>query len=276
MTTHTRNHARIRGASLVEMMIVATIFVLIATSIYRTLSNLTQLQATTDSAVQLQIEGQKAMNVIADELRFAGFFRPLPDNTLLKYDASLWTLDPQDDNHPNFDVPYLWADEGDARGVFAGLSHAPAQHAANVNDEEFQATREICFLPLGSYVTSPTVPPIANVQWTTGTLGADSSVVLPVQWQLVSYELESDGNGVNHLRRRVRNVTPATMAIGNVISDTSLARFVEAVRFDTAQTDPSLALYTVKVTIWLRKTSPSGQALKAKVQSRVKLRNSVH
>jgi hypothetical protein len=91
----------------------------------------------------------------------------------------------------------------------------------------------------------------------------------------VSFELETDDDGVNRLRKRVREIDPATMSVGPVVTETNIARHVEAVRFDTAQTDASLALYTVKVTIWLRKTLASGQPARAKIQSRVKLRNSV-
>ena len=61
------------GFSLVETMIVSSIFVLIAISIYGTLSNLTRLHGVADSAIELQLEGQKALNTIVNDLRNAGF-----------------------------------------------------------------------------------------------------------------------------------------------------------------------------------------------------------
>ena len=263
-----------RGSSIVEMMIVATIFVLVATSVYRTLTNLTQLKGTADSAVVLEIEGQKALNQITDELRTAGFFRPLSDNSLLPYDPALWVTDVTTDAHPKFDVPYLWASEGTPQGAFASLAHTSAKHQADTADEEYNATREMSFVTLGDYVKSG-VAPSSSVQWTSGGLGATATIVMPVQWQVISYELETDSDDVNRLKRVVRPLDSATFGIGPVSSTTTLANYIEAVRFDTAQTDASLALYTVKITIWLRKQTPSGQTIQAKVQSHVKLRNSV-
>jgi type II secretory pathway component PulJ len=277
MKTNSNNPRRrgIAGVTIIEVMIVATIFVLVATSIYRSLSNLTQFQGTTDSAVILQIEGQKALNSIVGELRTAGFFKPNTNNTLSAYNPAIWVMEPIDDTHTNWDVPYLWANEGDPRGVFGALGHTAADHAAKSGEEEFNVTREMCFVSLGSYITTTATPPVASVEWTSSMLGAQSSIILPVQWQLVSYELITDPDGINRLRRRTRPIDSATYSIGAIDSDEVLARHVEAVRFDTAQTDSSLALYTVKATIWLRKTAPSGQTVQAKVQAAIKLRNSV-
>jgi hypothetical protein len=263
-----------RGSSIVEMMIVATIFVLVATSVYRTLTNLTQLKGTADSAVVLELEGQKALNTITDELRTAGFFRPQGDNSLLAYNSALWVADVTTDAHPNFDVPYLWAAEGSPNGAFISCGHTVANHQADSSDEEFGATREMSLVTLGDYVKSG-VAPSSTVQWSAGALGATATIVMPVQWQVISYELFTDSDNVNRLKRLVRPLNSATFGIGAVSSTTTLAQYVEAVRFDTAQTDASLALYTVKITIWLRKQTPSGQTIQAKVQAHVKLRNSV-
>ncbi len=267
------------GFSVVEAMIVATVFVLIAMSIYGTLTSLTKLQGSTDSNVKLQIEGQKALNAIIRELRTAGFYRPNPDQTLSPYGTGLWSTAPWDDPHTSWDVPYLFADEGAPAGVFGPLAHEPAQHSALPTDEEFQATREMCFVPLQPIVNpAGAAPVIASVNWSVSGLGAQSAVVMPIQWQLVSYELHTAPNAdYNELRRVTRSVTQAGGAnvIGPIVSSTVLANFVEAARFDTAQTDASLTLNTVKITIWLRKNAPSGLVMKAKVTSRVKLRNSI-
>lgn len=275
MRPHSISRRREGGSSIVEMMIVATVFVLVATTIYRSLTNITRLQGATDSAVVLQLQGQKALNRITSELRTAGFFRPQPDNTIASYDSALWTTKPEDDPHATWDVPYLFAGEGSPNGAFGALAHTAASHKADSSDEEFDATRELCFVSLGSLVPNAG-PAIASVEWASSGLGAASSLVLPLTWQLVSYELHEGPDGVNCLKRIVRPVDSATMSIGAPTSEETLARFVEAVRFDTAQTDASLALYTVKITLWLRKVSPAGDFVQAKVQSRVKLRNSVH
>ena len=178
------------------------------------------------------------------------------------------------DPHPTFDVPYLWASEGNPTGAFISLGHTSAKHQANTSEEEWNATREMSFVTLGDYVKSG-VAPSSSVQWTTAALGATATIVMPVQWQVVSYELVTDADKVNRLKKVVCPLNSATFAIGAPTSTTTLANYIEAVRFDSAQTDASLALYTVKITIWLRKQTASGQWIQAKVQAHVKLRNSV-
>jgi hypothetical protein len=265
----------ILGSSVVEMMIVATVFVLVATTIYRTLTNLTQLKGAADSAVALQIEGQKGLDSICEDLRTSGFFRPLSDNTLVTYNSSLWTADVTTDPHAAFDVPYLWPSEGSALGIFATLAHPATKHDALSTDEEFGATREISFIRLTSYVPSGAAIPSAGVTWSSGMLGATATIVMPVKWELISFELQTDPDNVNRLKRVVREIDAASLTVGAITDTTTIASYVEAARFDTAQTDASLALYTVKATLWLRKQTPSGQTIEAKVQTRVKLRNSV-
>lgn len=275
-TEQDRRNAR-RGFSTVELMMVTTIFVMVAVSLYGTLTNLTHLQGSTDSSLTLQLEGQRALNQITKELRTAGFYRPQSDQTLAEYSASLWGTNVNTDPHTAWDVPYLWQSEGTPAGVFASLSHTPAIHGASPEDEEYGATREISFVPLSPLVASGVVgTPTAGVKWGSTGIGAAAEVVVPVQWQLVSYELRRDnGEDFNRLRRIVRTVTPSTMSIGGVVSSTSVATHVEAARFDTAQTDASLTLNMVKATLWMRKTTPSGQIVRAKVSTRVKLRNSI-
>lgn len=256
---------------------VTTIFVMVAVSLYGTLTNLTHLQGSTDSSLTLQLEGQRALNQITKELRTAGFYRPQSDQTLAEYSPALWGTNVNTDPHLAWDVPYLWQSEGTPAGVFASLSHTPAIHEATPEDEEYGATREISFVPLSPLVTAGVVgTPTAGVKWGSTGIGAAAEVVVPVQWQLVSYELRRDnGEDFNRLRRIVRAVEPSTMSIGGVTASTSIATHVEAARFDTAQTDASLTLNMVKATLWLRKTTPSGQVVRAKVSTRIKLRNSI-
>lgn len=264
-----------RGGTIVEMMIVVTVFVLVATSIYGTLSNITHMQVQSDSSVTLQIEGQKALNAIVTELRTAGFYRLKPQQTLTTYNPLLWVKEPWNDPHKQWDVPYLFGGDGVAWGVFNGLTHTPAKHAASPQDEEYNATRELAFIPISPFVSgAPSTIPTSTISWSNTSLGAVANIVVPIQWQSISYQLVSE-SGVNVLKRRVHAIVAATMQLGNFISETSLARNVEAVRFDTAQTDASVPLYAVKVTIWLRKQAASGELSQAKVQSIVKLRNSL-
>lgn len=276
----TSNGRRLGGFSLVETMIVSSIFVLIAMSIYGTLTNLTKMHGAADSAIELQLEGQKALNTIVNDLRNAGFYRANPDLTLAPYDSNLWVTQPEVDPHLTWDVPYLFKGDAVAEGTFAPLSHAPALHKAAPSDEEFNATREMCFVPLAKVVAGdPTIPPSVGVLWSNAAfLGATSSIVLVPTFQVVSYELHPGTAGtakINRLKKITRSADPAAGTIGALVNEVDLARYVEAVRFDTAQTDASLALYTVRVTIWLRKVASGGNELRAKVTSRVKLRNSV-
>ncbi|HKE00553.1 MAG TPA: prepilin-type N-terminal cleavage/methylation domain-containing protein [Planctomycetota bacterium] len=263
------------GFSLVETMIVSTVFVLVAMSIYGTLNNITSLHGTADSSVILQLEGQRALNKIVDELRAAGFYRPQPDLTVADYDPALWTVKPEDDTHPNWDVPYLFAAEGAPEGIFKLLAHAPAKHKAVAGDEELDATQEMCFVPLVPMLNGPpAAKPQATVEWSNSMLGAQAAVVVAPSFKVVSYELQTGNDGINRLMRVERPIDLVAGTVGAVSQQAELAKDVEAVRFDTAQTDASLSLYTVRCTIWLRKTATSGTVVGAKVSSRVKLRNS--
>ncbi|MFN0207725.1 MAG: type II secretion system protein J [Planctomycetota bacterium] len=274
--THYKYQNSRRGSSIIEMMIVVTIFVLVATSIYGTLTNITKLHGQSDSNVALQIDGQKALNAMITELRTSGFFRLQQNQTLLGYSTTNWDKEPINDPHKTWDVPYLFAGDGIAFGTFADLSHPPCYHSAKPADEEYNATQEIAFIPLGTLVNPSGVPTSATVNWeNSGVIGATANIVMPVQWQVVSYELRQSDNNTNELKRVVRSIDQANMKVGDIVSESTLARYVEAVRFDTAQTDSSLALYTIKITIWLRRQLPSGELAQAKMQSRVKLRNSV-
>jgi type II secretory pathway component PulJ len=268
--------ARRAGGSIVEMMVVVTIFVLVATSIYSTLANVTHLHGQSDSNVALQLDGQKALNGIINDLRTTGFFRPQSDQTLNAYNPALWANEPFNDPHKTWDVPYLFGGDGVAYGTFTSLSHTPAYHSAEPSDEEYNATQEIAFVPIGQMVSTVSGTANAIVNWApSGSVGATSRVVVPIQWNVISYELRQTGNHTNNLVRVVRSIDQANMKVGGVLSETVVAHYVEAVRFDTAQTDASLALYTVKVTLWLRRKLASGELAQAKMQARIKLRNSV-
>lgn len=278
MMTSQSNHAANnteKGGSIVEMMIVITIFVLVATSIYSTLSNITHMQVQSSSSVTLQVDGQKALNNIVQELRTAGFYRLKPQQYLTTYNPALWANEPWSDPHKSWDVPYLFGGDGVAWGVFNNLSHTPAKHEAASTDEEYKATQEMAFIPIGSFTSgSSAVTPGATISWSTATLGATANIVVPLMWQTISYQLVTV-KGVNILKRRVHAIDAASMTLGAQLSESDLAHNVEAVRFDTAQTDASVPLYAVKITIWLRKVSASGELAQAKVQSIVKLRNSL-
>lgn len=257
------------------MMIVTSVFVLVATSIYGTLANITHMTVESDSSVALEIQGQNALNSIIGELKTAGFYRLQTNQTLTTYSASLWSNTPWNDPHKSWDSPYLFAGDGVAYGVFAPLNHTPADHAAVPADEEYHATQEFAFIPIAPFVTVPAATPTATITWAASGLGAAANIVVPLNWQVISYELITV-KGVNYLKRRARTLNQSNpLTLGGIVSEKDLARDVEAVRFDTAETDASLPLYTVKVTIWLRRKLASGELMQQKVQSLVALRNSI-
>lgn len=267
-----------RGITLIEVMIVVTIFILVATSIYGTLTNLTKTQGHSDSTVSLQLEGQAALNTIVDELRTAGFYRLTSKTTLTNYGSHIWGNEPWTDPHKSWDVPYLYPGEGKGHGVFAGLYHPPATHKADPNDEEYNATQEFAFVPIRKMVEgSSAVTASSKITWApSGVLGATATTQLPLETNVVCFELHTGTDNINVLKRITRALNgTSTLTLGAVTGESTIARHVEAVRFDTAQTDSSLTLYTVKVTIWLRKKNAAGDLVQTKVQTRVKLRNSV-
>lgn len=144
--------------------------------------------------------------------------------------------------------PYIFTN-GAAVGGFAALSHsAPVQHLAPGNPA-FGDVREIAFK----------IPEDVDGD---GLLTAEATGEIEWSTDIYSYVLVTDPNGINVLQRRS----------GTTVTDT-IARYVERLTVNTIDTDPSIGLNEIVITIYMARPDNTGQWLQANLTGCVTMRN---
>lgn len=216
------------GFSLVEALVTSFIFISLLVAVYSALGDATSFYDVQGTLIKMQMDGRRALDKMASELRMAGRFPNAAPG------------------EPGY--PYVFTN-GAATGAFADESHTPAQSHLPAGNPASGDIREIVF-KIPQDVDGDgllTVAGTGKIEWS-----ADD----------ISYVIESDAAGINTLERRQ----------AGVVTDI-LARYVERITFDTIDTDSTVDINEVVITLYMARQTPGGQWLQTNLSSCVTMRN---
>lgn len=245
------------GIGLVEIVISATILLLLAASMVEAVSRVGALgnSGNTDGKISLGIED--AMRSITGDLRASGFVTV----GLKSY-------------------PYLFDNGEPTNPDFGAHAHEPAVEHAEDDEADFGANREIVFVrPAfeqmaqdedgvnydlvdddGNDIALPGDVTIVKRYDFPVIDGAGSAGFRPEE---ISYVLVTAADGQNELQRRVDGGTPRIVARG-----------VERLVFDTSITDPvGVPVGAVRARLWLRLRDGEGMVHRQFAETVVRLQN---
>lgn len=144
--------------------------------------------------------------------------------------------------------PYIFTN-GVATGAYAPESHVPPAQHVGATSPAFGPVREIVFkipqdLDGDGLLTAAST---GDIEWSTYD---------------VSYVLETDAAGINVLYRRENQVVTEI-----------LARYVERITFDTIETDMSIGMNEIVITVYMARPTPKGLWLETNLSTCVTMRN---
>jgi prepilin-type N-terminal cleavage/methylation domain-containing protein len=232
-----RSPAARSGFTLLEMLIAATILLILAGSLTASLANMRGVTSAGDVESRLQEAGERILKSILTDMKRSGFVQVGPN-----------------------DYPFLF-NEGNANQDWQGIpiagyavnGHAAPVHAAVAGDPDFGVTREIVFV-LPQDADADQVPDI------------DAAGDMVWSAQELSYVLVTRPDGINYLERRTNG------ANGRVIG-----MFVERLAFDhnasTLVTPDPVPLGAVRVQVFMRQADQDGLVHRYTAGATVRMRN---
>ncbi len=258
-----RSH--LAGVSLVEVTLVAAVLMILARMLVETSTSMSQLTTSGNVQAILQQQGEKALTAIVADFRRSGEL----------------TVDGKD-------YPYVF-DDGDAEGDFEDHDHPVCDQSAEPGDADFGVMREIIVV-LPADLDDNKIPDLDMDEngWPEfdgnrdGTATEDPEDYEGIDWDPalntiefgtgvvwahdeISYVAVTRPDGANYLERRV-NASPDRAR--------RVARDVELVQFDTwASSGFTIAMNSVRVRLFLRRTGPDGRVFRHQVEAVVRLRN---
>ena len=216
------------GFSLVEALVSSFIFVALLIAVYAALTDAMGFQGIQGTYVKMQMDGRRALDRMANELRMTGRF----NNAV--------------PGEPGY--PYIFTN-GLAFDMFAANSHAlPVKHMP-VGNPANGDIREIVFK----------VPRDVDGD---GLLTAAATGKIEWSVEDISYVVETDTSGINVLERREDGVVTDIMA-----------RYVERVTFDTIDTDATVDINEIVITLYMAREAPKGVWLQCNLSTCVTMRN---
>ena len=243
------------GLGLIEVVISATILLLLAASMVEAVAQVGALGRSGGVEGRLQLGAQDAIGRISGDLRSAGFVSA---------------------NGKSY--PYLF-ENGEADVAFAAHDHAPAIEHAQEDEPDFGVNREIVFVrptfqevaqdadgnnyelydENGDPLDLPNVEIVKRYEFPA--IGVDG--VAGFEAQEISYVLVAAPDGWNELQRRIDGASPVVVARG-----------VERLVFDTSETDPvGVPVGAVRVRLWLRLRDEGGTVHRHSAETVVRLQN---
>jgi prepilin-type N-terminal cleavage/methylation domain-containing protein len=225
------------GFTMLEMLIAATILLILAGSLTASLSSMRGVTNAGDVESRLQESGERILKAILTDMQRSGFVLV-----------------------GGIDYPFLF-NEGNANenwqavpnGAFGVHTHPAPTHAAVVGDPDFGVTREIVFV-LPQDADGDQVPDIdaaGDLIWGAAEL---------------SYVLVTRADGINYVERRTDG------ANGQVIG-----MFVERLAFDdndSTQLSPDpVPLGAIRVQVFLRQVDQEGLVRRYAASATVRMRN---
>ena len=228
------------GFTLIEVVIAATILILMVGSLVAALDGLRGVTVSSNTEVKLQEAGERALKSIITDIKRSGA-GPMGAKT----------------------YPFLF-DNGDASQSWNGVAglgfdahtHVPATKLAQAGDPDFGPDREMVFLQPAD-VDGDGRPDI------------DANGALVWDVNEFSYVLVTGAvDGRNYLQRRTNGAAPRTVATG-----------LERIVFDNVDTTgvvgagPILPLEAIRVQIFLREVDDAGHVHRYQAQAVVGMRN---
>lgn len=244
------------GIGVVEIVISATILLLLAASMVEAVGHVGALGKSGSTQGKISLGVEDALQSITGDLRASGFVTI----GLKSY-------------------PYLFED-GSPSPDFAAHEHATAAEHAEDDEADFGPNREIVFVrpafePMaqdddgvnwdlydddGNEITLPGSVNVVK-RYDFPVIGADGSAGFRAEE--ISYVLVTAADGLNELQRRVDGGSPRVVARG-----------VERLVFDTSVTDPvGVPVGAVRARLWLRLRDGEGMVHRQFAETVVRLQN---